>query len=264
MNILETIKEPGLRRIKIAEALSFAAEQYGDRIASGTDMMLILRAADMLNLMKQVTERTEVLAAAVLYDILIETDVTRDQIAERFGEEVLDLILVHNEDRSQLWIDRYPVLPDALLLLSREEQLLIMADIITRERWIARALDKIGDTLWNYLERSRKEISKYFSDIQDALEYLQDDPVGAVLGWQMVNEYKDLFVQYWMDEKWDAIYQFAEFGECCVWRRDSLGWAVTSIPDTSGMQRISREEAEFMTDVWNHILTFSVDLGPLQ
>ncbi|MBR2778588.1 MAG: hypothetical protein IKD85_00200 [Firmicutes bacterium] len=256
--------EPRLGHEKIAEALALAAEQYGDRIAVGTDMMLLLRATDMLHLMSQVTERTEVLVAAILYDILLETDIDRDEIGERFGAEVLDLILVHNENKEQLWIDREPIPASALGLLSREEQLLIVADIITRERWIARALEKIGDTLWNYLERSRKELAMYYSDVQDALVHLQDDREGAVLGWQMVNEYKDLFVQYWIDEDWTAIYQFAEFGECVMWRRDSLGWSVASLPDTSTMQQITRQEAEFMTDVWNHILTFSADLGPLQ
>lgn len=253
-----------LGREKIAEAVALAAESYGDRIAVGTDMLLLMRAVDMLHLMSQVTERTEILTAAVLYDILIETDITRDEIEERFGPEVLDLLLVHNEDKNQLWIDRFPIPASALGMLSRDEQLLIVADIVTRERWIARALDKIGDTLWNYLERSKNELAVYFSQVQDALVHLQDDLEGAPLGWQMVNEYKDIFIQYWIDADWTAIYQFAEFGECAMWRRDSLGWTSVPVPDTSTMQRITREEAEFMTDVWNHILTFSADLGPLQ
>ncbi len=113
--------KPTMGREKIAEALTLAAESYGDRIALGTDMLLVLRAADMLNLMKQVTERTEVLVAAILYDILIETDISRDEIEERFGPEVLDLILVHNENKNQLWIDRMPIPADALVMLSREE-----------------------------------------------------------------------------------------------------------------------------------------------
>ncbi len=139
-----------------------------------------------------------------------------------------------------------------------------MADIITRERWISAALEKIGDSLWNYLERSKNELAIYYSNVQDALIHLQDDREGSVLGWQMVNEFKDLFVQYWIDENWSAVYQFADFGECVVWHRDAIGWSITTVPDTANMQRITRQEAEFFTDVWNHILTFSADLGPLQ
>ena len=249
---------------KIAEALQFAAEQYGGRMAAGTDKLLILRATEMLNLINLVTERTEMLTAAVLYDILTETDVEAEQIREQFGGEVLHLLQVHSEETDLPWIERRPVSTPVLARMGWEEQMLIVGYIPCRERWILRSLNKVGDTFWEFVGTPKNDLAKYFSNIQDTLINLQDDQASAPLTWQMVNCFKDIFIEYWIDEGWDTIYQFARYGECAMWKRDTIGWMTTHIPDTSGMQQITREEAEFMTDLWNHILTFSADLGPLQ
>lgn len=253
-----------LGKEKIAEAMIFAAEQYGRRMAAGTDKMLVLRASEMLNLINAVTEKTEMLTAAILYDILLETDVEPDRIRDQFGDEVLHLIRVHSEDADVPWIERRPVSMPVLQRMGWEEQMLIVADITCREQWILHSLGKIGETFWDFIDTPKNSMAKYFSDIQDTLIDLQDDAVSAPLTWKMVNAFKDIFIDYWIDEGWETVYQTSGFGECAMWRRDTIGWIGTYAPDTSKMQQITREEAEFMTDLWNHILTFSADLGPLQ
>jgi guanosine-3',5'-bis(diphosphate) 3'-pyrophosphohydrolase len=78
---------------RVAEAIEFAAAKHGDqqRPTGAPYLEHLLEALEVLVVGAGVTD-TDVLAAAVLHDVVEDTPVGNDELAERFGPRVAELV----------------------------------------------------------------------------------------------------------------------------------------------------------------------------
>lgn len=67
--------------------------------------------------------------------------------------------------------------------------------------------------------------------------------------WEMVGLYKDLFVEYYLDEKRDMLYQYCADGTCYALAKGNPEWKAAELP--SDLQRVKRFDAERLEDDWN-------------
>jgi len=78
---------------RLAEAIRFASDSHGDqrRPTGAPYLEHLLEALEVLVVGASVTD-PDVLTAAVLHDVVEDTDTTNEQIADRFGTHVADLV----------------------------------------------------------------------------------------------------------------------------------------------------------------------------
>ena len=95
--------ENGLDLVKILDAAVFAAEKHQGDVRKNkqrspyiTHPLLVAEAILRIGEIQNVS----ILTAAILHDTIEDTETTTDDIRERFGEEVLSIILEVTDDKS--------------------------------------------------------------------------------------------------------------------------------------------------------------------
>lgn len=103
----------------------------------------------------------ELIAAGLLHDTIEDAGVTSEELRNRFGEEVLQIIQFDTEDKSCSWTERKTRTLNELKNCDRKYAMLVCADKLANIRDIAEDLEKNGETVW--------ECFKYPKDVQEWL-----------------------------------------------------------------------------------------------
>ena len=128
------------------------------------------------------TKDEDVLIAAVLHDTVEDTDTSIDEVREKFGNRVAELVESETENK------REDLPPEETWEIRKKESLehlknstdpavkiLWLADKVSNIRTLYRLYQKEGDTLWNHF--NMKDIKKqawYYRTISDLLSDLDD------------------------------------------------------------------------------------------
>lgn len=179
-------------------AIIFATEAHRGAFRKGTGIPYILHPLEAAAIAATVTGDYEVLAAAVLHDVIEDTAVTEDELREVFGTRVAELVSAESENkRAELpagdtWRIRKQETLEALALEDRRDvKILVLADKLSNVRAIHRDFRALGDALWERFNMKDKEqIGWYYRSIAGALE----SELGETLAWQ---EYRGLVEETW-------------------------------------------------------------------
>jgi (p)ppGpp synthase/HD superfamily hydrolase len=159
----------------VSEALVFATlhHQYQHRKGSKIPYM-----AHLLNVCKLVAENNcsnEVLAAALLHDIVEDTDVTIEQVEEKFGKQVAEIVGGATEldklekkaiEKESSWQQRKEHTIPFLQHEATTDQLLVSgADKLDNLRSIAYDHARIGEALWKRFNASKEQQAWYYDSI---------------------------------------------------------------------------------------------------
>lgn len=91
----------------VFKAITFASECHEGQFRKGTEIPYIVHPLSMLRFLARLGAPAELQAAAVLHDVVEDTDATLDDIAERFGPRVAALVEGATEkDKSLSWMER--------------------------------------------------------------------------------------------------------------------------------------------------------------
>lgn len=117
---------------RLFEALRFAAEKHRDGRRKGQI------AAPYINHPIVVAEQLaaagleddpDLLIAALLHDVVEDTDATAQELRERFGERVAAIVLELTDDKSLEWRERKRLVVEHIASRSREAQLIKLSDL---------------------------------------------------------------------------------------------------------------------------------------
>lgn len=81
------------RRKRISLAKAKATEWHGDQERKYTGVPYVTHPIEVARFLSLFTNQSDILCAAVLHDVLEDTDATREEIRELFGEEVERLVV---------------------------------------------------------------------------------------------------------------------------------------------------------------------------
>lgn len=84
----------------------FAAKAHAGQTRKGNDIPYIYHPMEVLIIFTDMGAVEYEQIAAVLHDTVEDTDVTIDEIREKFGDKVADLVGGHTEDKSKTWVER--------------------------------------------------------------------------------------------------------------------------------------------------------------
>ena len=127
------------------------------------------------------TTDDEILAGAVLHDVVEDTDATADEIEELFGRHVAALVASESENKREndpaesTWKIRKQETLDHLKNAPLDVKLIALGDKLSNMRAICRDYNTIGDGLWKrFNQKDKNQHNWYYRSIAEFLSELAD------------------------------------------------------------------------------------------
>jgi len=124
---------------KIFEAASFAADKHKDQTRKGNGQPYINHPLEVANLLAQVgcIKDNDVLIAGLLHDTVEDSDVTFDEVEEKFGARVAGFVRELTDDKSLPKAERKRLQVEHAPHMSHEAKQIKLADKISNVRDVA-------------------------------------------------------------------------------------------------------------------------------
>ena len=159
----------------INTAIEIALEAHKNQFRKGTKIPYATHPLSVGIILAKAGFPDEVIAAGILHDTVEDTPVTLNEIREKFGEKVAEIVDgVSEPDKSLPWEERKQHTLEILKETSEAVRFVALADKLDNIRAIAGDYKDEGDDLWNRFKRGRESQKWYYRCLLNAL---QDDPV---------------------------------------------------------------------------------------
>lgn len=166
------------------QAVVFAAAAHRGATRKGSRIPYLVHPMEAAAIVAEMTDDQELIAAAMLHDVVEDTEITLAEIQEYFGERVAFYVSGESEDK------RRDLPPESTWVIRKQEtidflrneadtgaKMLALADKLSNIRSIARDVEHIGDKLWERFNQKDKAMHGWmYREIADALKELQDFP----------------------------------------------------------------------------------------
>ena len=140
----------------LARATAFAAEAHVGQLRKGTKIPYIVHPMEAAAICATMTDNEEVLAAAVLHDTIEDTSTTKEDLEERFGPRVTELVLAQSENKregqaaSETWKTRKEESLEHMRSTDDiQSKMLYLSDKLANIRSVYRDLEQVGDGFWD-------------------------------------------------------------------------------------------------------------------
>ena len=160
----------------LTKAICFAAEKHEGQTRKGTDIPYITHPMEVGAIAATLTDDEEIIAAAVLHDVVEDCGVTGGELTVLFGERVASLVAADSEDKREslpaadTWKIRKEETIAEIGKMNRDEKIIVLADKLSNVRAIYRDYAVLGDRLWEKFNcRDKNEQGWYYKSICDAL-----------------------------------------------------------------------------------------------
>jgi len=159
----------------IEEAAAFAAQAHHGTFRKGTQIPYITHPMEAALIVSGFTDDPEMIAAALLHDVVEDTGVTEEEIRERFGSRVACLVANETEDKIKCWRERKGATIQHLKSAPREIKILALGDKLSNMRCTAKDYLVLGDEIWQrFNEKDKAMHAWYYWGIADALDDLKE------------------------------------------------------------------------------------------
>lgn len=244
-------EDPVKSNALLEKAIHFATERHAGGLRKGTVRPYIGHPLEVMNILNQMEADENLMIAGLLHDTVEDTETTYMDIRTAFGMDVAALVAAHTKNPNAAWEEERNNKIEEIEVASFRMKLLIMADMTANLRSLWRDYRKIGDKLWERFNAPKEKQAWYYGAMQDRLFEMQNYMETSEIYWEMVGLYKDLFVEYYLDETEDRIFQNCADGTCYVLKKGDSEWKLAELPE--GLNRIRRLIAERLEDSWNAI-----------
>lgn len=111
----------------------------------------------------------------MLHDVLEDTELTEEELAQGFPERTIELVKVQSENKANSWEQRKQATIDLLSTTDDlDVKLVHLADKLSNMRSIARDYESIGDKLWERFNENNVEQQKwYYKSIGESMSGLE-------------------------------------------------------------------------------------------
>ena len=160
------------------KAAHFAIDAHSGTERRGKGFPYILHPMEAASIVATITGDPEMLAAAVLHDVVEDTDVTIEQIRDTFGDRVAQLVQHETapKDKSLSWQQKKQKQLEQLMAADRDSKIVAIGDKLSNMRGVANDYRLIGDKLWSrfHAPEGKKDIEWYYRGLATALFELSE------------------------------------------------------------------------------------------
>ena len=176
--LIETQEDELLNTIELATLVATNAHKGQTRKGSNIAYILHPMEAGTLahSMLAQVGRYNEdVIAACLLHDVLEDTEMTEEELAQDFSERTIELVKVQSENKANSWQQRKQATVDLLSITDDlDVKLVHLADKLSNMRSIARDYNEIGDELWSRFNENNSNKQKwYYKSIGESMSGLE-------------------------------------------------------------------------------------------
>lgn len=233
------------------KAIIFAVKRHTGQTRKGTNIPYITHPLETLAILNSMRADMYLLSAGVLHDVLEDTDTTKEELIDLFGEEIAELVNEHTEDKNKSWDERKKHGIKELEEATKRMKMLVMADKVSNLRNLLIDYTTCGADIWKRFNAPKEKQAWYYSKIIDALADMQVFDDTADIYWEMVGLYKDIFVTYVYDQQEKIIYQLDTNGENYYLQKGDTQWYPFEDERISKQALvIPRSDAERLEDNW--------------
>ena len=186
----------------LCQATRLAAQAHDGAYRKGGRAPYLLHVMETAEIVGTMTEDEDVLAAAVLHDVLEDTSVTEEELRETVGGHVTELVLAVSENKRReqpaemTWRLRKQESVERLLKEPRlEVKMIALGDKLSNIRALQRDYGILGEQVWErFNNKSKAEQGWYDQAVTDALQDLNVYPVWhelANLVWEVFWQDRD-------------------------------------------------------------------------
>ena len=165
----------------LKRAIIFAAEAHEGQMRKGTQIPYILHPMEAAAIVSTMSCDPEVIAGAVLHDVVEDTDATVDDIKRLFGERVAFLVCSETENKRKnlsaesTWKLRKQETLDHLKCAPLDVKMITLGDKLSNIRSIYHDYNAIGDEVWQrFNQKDKSEHYWYYQGIADCLIELKE------------------------------------------------------------------------------------------
>lgn len=159
----------------VGEAATFAGKAHKGVFRKGTDIPYITHPLEAAVIVSAFTDDEEMIAAALLHDVVEDAGVTKGELEQKFGLRVAGLVMDESEDKKKTWQERKGYTVRHLCTASREIKILALGDKLSNMRCTARDYLIVGDAIWQrFNEKDKKKQAWYYWGIAHALKELEE------------------------------------------------------------------------------------------
>ena len=160
-------------------AIIYATQAHAGQMRKGTNLPYIVHPMEALAIVATMTDDPEMLAAAVLHDVVEDTAVTTDDVRREFGDRVAALVTADTntrKDQENTWHERKQAAIERLSAASYDEKIVALGDKLSNLRAITIDHEKHGEALWKRFNApgGRTDIAWYYRGLASALSDLKD------------------------------------------------------------------------------------------
>ena len=172
----------------VSEAIVFSVKAHDGMRRRKSEVPYIIHPLEVCAIIGSMTDQQEVIAAGALHDVVEDAGVTIDEIGEKFGARVKELVASETENKreelppEQTWRIRKEESLEKLRATDDIEVLMLwIGDKLSNIRAIYRAFLAEGNQLWNKFHQSDigvqawyyRSIMKYTERLSDTLAWIE-------------------------------------------------------------------------------------------
>ena len=165
----------------LEKAISFAADKHAGAVREGSNTPYIAHPLEAFSIAAGITSDHDILAAAVLHDVIEDTPATLADLEEIFGKRIAKLVASESEDkmpgipRSESWKLRKELKIQALQTASLDEKIIVLSDKLSNIRALRRDIVRDGDAVWEKFNQKDKKMHEwYYRSVAEAISELSE------------------------------------------------------------------------------------------
>ena len=166
----------------VSEAIEFAVKAHDGMRRKKSDQPYILHPLEAATIVGTMTSDQEVIAAAILHDVVEDADVDIEEIETKFGKRVKELVESETENkRSHLpSADTWQIRKEESLEVLRQAEdigvlMIWLGDKLANMRSLYRDHKQLGDALWErFNQKNPAAHAWYYRNIVKLTERLSD------------------------------------------------------------------------------------------
>jgi (p)ppGpp synthase/HD superfamily hydrolase len=148
---------------RVFDAIEFSARAHRGQFRKGTEVPYLIHPLMVAKTLMEIGSCEDVVIAGLLHDTIEDTAVTADDIEQRFGKAVAELVQAVSEpEKSEPWEKRKERTLDAVRKASLHVALIEIADKLDNVRAISEAHARLGEAVWSRFNRPREQQAWYY------------------------------------------------------------------------------------------------------
>ena len=151
------------------KAIVYAVKAHNGQVRKGTQVPYILHPLEAASIVGTLTTDEEVIAAAVLHDVVEDTAATTECIQEAFGERIAALFAAESENK------REDLPAGSTWKIRKQVKMLTLGDKLSNIRSLYRDQLVYGERLWQrFNQKDKQEHYWYYKRIAECLTELKN------------------------------------------------------------------------------------------